>query len=205
MRDIVCTVSRFGATCVGLAPHGHRGCRFPAGMAGHAGESESQLTRLTPRSRLEAQWTWGQEPLSATSPSGSCQRGDHHPGEALSYDQGGANGATGYWRHPQRPCHQRAIHTALTGPERTILDNATATSTCFRAYFRWFAGNLLATGAVAGFQGGVCAGGRDRFRTCGLCRVKGARTPRAPTRPLAFHHDIAAQRLRRTGATQCRV
>jgi hypothetical protein len=36
----------------------------------------------------------------------------------------------------------------------------------------WFAGNLLATSVAAGSREAVCAGGRDRFRTCGLCRVK---------------------------------
>ena len=30
-----------------------------------------------------------------------------------------------------------------------------------------------------GLRGGVCAGGRDRFRTCGLCRVKVPQTPSA--------------------------
>jgi hypothetical protein len=51
-----------------------------------------------------------------------------------------------------------------------------------------------------GFQEPVCAGGRDRDRTCDFCRVKGARPPRAPTQHPAPHHIIAAQRLWRTGA-----
>jgi hypothetical protein len=44
----------------------------------------------------------------------------------------------------------------------------------------WFAGDLLATGVAAGPQEGVCAGGRDRDRTCDFCRVKTSTAVRQP-------------------------
>jgi alkylated DNA nucleotide flippase Atl1 len=40
-------------------------------------------------------------------------------------------------------------------------------------YWR-FADSLLTVGVARRSEEGVCAGGRDRFRTCGLCRVKAA-------------------------------
>jgi hypothetical protein len=45
------------------------------------------------------------------------------------------------------------------------------------------------------------AGGRDRFRTCGLCRVKETRTPRVPSTDNVLHHVVAAQRRWRAEAT----
>ena len=51
----------------------------------------------------------------------------------------------------------------------------------------------------------VLAGGRDRFRTCGLCRVKEAQSPHIQMRHSALHHNVAAQWLWRTEATQCCV
>jgi hypothetical protein len=48
----------------------------------------------------------------------------------------------------------------------------------------------------------VLAGGRDRFRTCGLCRVKEAQSPHIQMRHSALHHNVAAQWLWRTEATQ---
>jgi hypothetical protein len=50
--------------------------------------------------------------------------------------------------------------------------------------------------------GSVLAGGRDRFRTCGLCRVKEAQSPHIQMRHSALHHNVAAQWLWRTEATQ---
>jgi hypothetical protein len=66
-------------------------------------------------------------------------------------------------------------------------------------------GDLLATWLWEGAQEPVCAGGRDRFRTCGLCRVNAARPPRAPLRHPASHHISPGQRPCRTGATWCCV
>jgi hypothetical protein len=65
--------------------------------------------------------------------------------------------------------------------------------------------DLLATGVAAGSQEGVCAGGRDRDRTCDFCRVKGARAPRAPMRRPTWQHNVAGQRLSPTEATKCYV
>jgi hypothetical protein len=51
---------------------------------------------------------------AAASPPGSCPRGGGHRGRAAPYGQGGANGATDWYRrHPGLPCHQRAIHSGL--------------------------------------------------------------------------------------------
>jgi hypothetical protein len=58
------------------------------------------------------------------------------------------------------------------------------------------------TGASAN-PGKRCAGGCDRFRTCGPCRVNAARPPRAPMRHLASHHISPGQRPYRTEATWC--
>jgi hypothetical protein len=64
----------------------------------------------------------------------------------------------------------------------------------FCAHQKWFAGKLLATGVQKGFQEPVCAGGRDRFRTCGLCRVKRVRPPHTALQHHAPHHIIPARR-----------
>jgi hypothetical protein len=48
-------------------------------------------------------------------------------------------------------------------------------------------------------------GGRDRFRTCGLCRVKRVRAPHTALPRYALHHIAAAQsagRLRRGDAVR---
>jgi hypothetical protein len=42
---------------------------------------------------------------AAASPPSSYPQGDGHRGRASTYEQGGVNGATGYHRHPRRPCH----------------------------------------------------------------------------------------------------
>jgi hypothetical protein len=42
-----------------------------------------------------------------------------------------------------------------------------------------------------------------KVRTCGLCRVKGARPQRAPSHGHATHYNVARQRLWPTEATQC--
>jgi hypothetical protein len=54
-------------------------------------------------------------------------------------------------------------------------------------------GSAATTSTTAREGNTVCAGGRDRFRTCGLCRVKGARPPHVPSTALAWHHIVAAQ------------
>jgi hypothetical protein len=50
----------------------------------------------------------------------------------------------------------------------------------------------LATGVAAGSREGVCAGGRDRDRTCGLCRVKRVRPPNTAPQRYALYHIVAA-------------
>jgi hypothetical protein len=45
----------------------------------------------------------------------------------------------------------------------------------------------------------------DRFPTCGLCRVKGARPPRVPMRHPAPHHIVATEWPWQTEATRCCV
>jgi hypothetical protein len=64
---------------------------------------------------------------------------------------------------------------------------------------------VLAKGRLSEPGEPVCAGGRDRDRTCDFCRVKGARAPHIPMRHSALHHNVAAQWLWRTEATQCCV
>jgi hypothetical protein len=41
-------------------------------------------------------------------------------------------------------------------------------------HYQWSAGNLLAAGLWKESEKTVCAGGRDRDRTCDFCRVKAA-------------------------------
>jgi hypothetical protein len=49
--------------------------------------------------------------------------------------------------------------------------------------------------------------GRERFRICGLCRVKETRAPRVPSVADALHHNVTAQRPGRSkakwGYTRC--
>jgi hypothetical protein len=85
-----------------------------------------------------------------------------------------------------------------TDPSRSPTTLA-ATEIRLRRHVRPFFGDR------AGCQEGVCAGGRDRFRTCGLCRVKGARPPRAPTSHPASHYNVTAQWWWRAKGTRCRV
>ena len=73
-----------------------------------------------------------------------------------------------------------ALAGSSTGPRGTSQDLRNGHHCwCYRDHYWWFAGNLLATGGAAGFQEGVCAGGRDRDRTCDFCRVKSKPAGRA--------------------------
>jgi hypothetical protein len=67
----------------------------------------------------------------------------------------------------------------------------------YHAHPRWFAGNLLATGPSKVGQESVCAGGRDRDRTCDFCRVKRVRPPDTP-----FPHP-ASQCVADTQVSRC--
>jgi hypothetical protein len=42
----------------------------------------------------------------------------------------------------------------------------------YHAHPRWFADNLLTASVTEAVGKAVCAGGRDRDRTCDFCRVK---------------------------------
>ncbi len=69
----------------------------------------------------------------------------------------------------------------------------------------WFVANLPATGVAAWFGEAVCAGGRDRFRTCGLCRVKTSPPAPSPRRCRLPQHDAAGRHPKfrlRAGATR---
>ena len=100
-----------------------------------------------------------------------------HQGRPRPRVKPGANGSTA--------CHvpSLAVPLACHAQRPTRLCRQAVSADCLdprtgqrskrsNTYSGWFAGNLLATDVAAGSREGVCAGGRDRFRTCGLCRVK---------------------------------
>jgi hypothetical protein len=112
---------------------------------------------------------------------------------------------------PGRGCD----HPSGTGPERSGLLARRAPHQPWRDHDPLLAGpptgriephlpgggllaNLLASGPSGGGWEAVCAGGRDRFRTCGLCRVKRVRPPRITLQCIALQHT-------RPGKRRCRV
>jgi len=54
--------------------------------------------------------------------------------------------------------------------------------------------NLLASAISVEYGEGVCAGGRDRYRTCDLCRVNESRRSHPASRRLQPHYQTLGQR-----------
>ena len=57
--------------------------------------------------------------------------------------------------------------------------------------------------AVGALTWGFSPRGRDRFRTCGLCRVKRVRPPHTALRHHALHHIVAGHRHCQVKARSC--
>jgi hypothetical protein len=88
------------------------------------------------------------------------------------------------------------------GGQRGLVDPRTGQrSERYCDHSKWLADNLLTASVTRRVRGTVCAGGRDRDRTCDFCRVKGARPQRAPSSASALHHSVAPHRLWRIQAT----
>ena len=117
-----------------------------------------------------------------------------HRGRASPCGRPDAYAARSHHRRSHRPCHYRQGDLNPRTGQRSERSYA---------YLRWFAGNLLATERCKGAQQPVCAGGRDRFRTCGLCRVKRVRPPYTALWRHASHHIIPARQECGAKVTSC--
>jgi hypothetical protein len=153
-----------------------------------AGPRWVRATPVARRSQRSRAVTRGNTKVQVIAPSRLRPRPLRHGGSGFESPPGG-------WRGPAALANEAGVSVvephptlelvlALPGPTNVVLVAVPDPRTGQRSerscsYSRWFAGNLLATGRWKEAQEPICAGGRDRFRTCGLCRVKAYSLPGA--------------------------